>query len=101
MRVLTEQSPALIERIQRHIDEFQAAVTVISRWGTDSLTKRVYGDSADQQEEWNGRPCPILSEVEVDSDSSRRILVAGYLLSQVRPSADWAGLTARVQNVAV
>jgi hypothetical protein len=32
---------------------------------------------------------------------SRVIRIAGYLLSQVRPSSDWSGLTARVQNVAV
>jgi hypothetical protein len=51
---------------------------------------------------WNGKPRPILEEVVVeDNFGERTVTVAGYLLSQLRPSIDWIGLTARVQNVAV
>src|SRR5262245_43523216 len=62
----------------------------------------MYGDGGSQEERWNGAPRPILEEVVVDDgDKQRAVTVAGYLLSQVRPSVDWIGLTARVQNVAV
>jgi len=76
---------------------------VRSRWSADdALTKRIYGDGVAQDERWNGTPRPILKDVVVeDGEDARTVRVAGYLLSQVRPSVEWSGLTARVQNVAV
>src|SRR4029453_13989171 len=66
------------------------------------MTKRLFGDTLSQGEEWNGRPHPILKNVTVDDGSvARTVVIAGYLLSQVRPAADWSGVTVRVQNVAV
>ena len=53
-------------------------------------------------EDWSGPPVPILKQLSVNDDAGRRkIMIAGYLLNQKRAQANWAGLTARVQNVAV
>src|SRR5579862_8323689 len=82
---------------------FHAQVVVRSRWADgEPLTKRVYGDGIAQDEDWNGKPHPIQRKVTIDDAAGPRVVeIAGYLLSQVRPSIEWAGLTARVQNVAV
>jgi hypothetical protein len=100
---LEDLSPDLVALLQKHTSTFEARVRVRSRWsGDDLLTKRMYGDGGSQEERWNGTPRPILEEVVVDDEAGQRtITVAGYLLSQVRPSIEWIGLTARVQNVAV
>ena len=48
------------------------------------------------------KPRPILKDIRIDDGNGiRNSTLAGYLLSQVRPSIEWSGLTARVQNVAV
>jgi hypothetical protein len=95
-------SPKLTKLLCAHTQQFRAQVIVRSRWSEEPLTKRVYGDGLSQEETWNGTPRPILKELIIDEGvNSRRLTVAGYLLSQVRPSIDWSGLTARVQNVAV
>ena len=45
---------------------------------------------------------PLVKKLRVPGDGRRReIMVAGFLLNQKRAQADWTGLTARVQNVAV
>lgn len=102
-RQLTEASPDLVDELRRHTDDFRAQVIVRSRWSVDdALTRRIYGDGVAQDERWNGAPRPILKDVFVeDGANGRTVRIAGYLLSQVRPSVDWSGLTARVQNVAV
>jgi hypothetical protein len=96
-------APELVSMIRGHSAEFCADVVVRSRWaGDEPLSKRIYGDGGSQEEEWNGTPHPIIKDVLVeDADRSRTVRIAGYLLSQVRPSVDWSGLTVRVQNVAV
>ena len=100
---IERDAPDLLALIRDHTAEFCADVIVRSRWsGDEPLNKRIFGDGGSQEEEWNGTPRPIVKDVVVeDATGSRVIRVAGYLLSQVRPSADWSGLTVRVQNVAV
>jgi hypothetical protein len=100
---IEQAAPDLLTLIREHTAEFCAEVLVRSRWsGDEPLNKRIFGDGGSQEEEWNGTPRPIIKDVVVeDATGSRVIRVAGYLLSQVRPSADWSGLTVRVQNVAV
>jgi len=100
---LRKASPDLVGVLQEHTTSCCARVTVQSKWSNDDvLTKRVFGDGGIQEEEWEGPPKPILTSALIATESgSRRVQVAGYLLSQVRPSVEWAGLTARVQNVAV
>jgi hypothetical protein len=100
---LLQTSPDLVDALTSHTDAFWAQVIVRSRWSVDdALTKRIYGDGVAQDERWNGLPRPILKDVVVDDGTDvRTVRVAGYLLSQVRPSVEWSGLTARVQNVAV
>jgi anti-sigma regulatory factor (Ser/Thr protein kinase) len=102
-RQLAETSPELVETLRAYTDDFRAQVIVRSRWSVDdALTKRIYGDGVAQDERWNGTPRPILKDVVVDDGGEdRTVRVVGYLLSQVRPSVEWSGLTARVQNVAV
>ena len=100
---LEELNPEVVALIRAHSQEFSAHVEVRSRWsGDEPLAKRTYGDGVAQDEAWNGKPRPILKDVVVDDASGTRVLrVVGYFLSQVRPSIEWSGLTARVQNVAV
>jgi len=100
---IEQMAPELLRIVREHTREFCAEVLVRSRWGEEEqLSKRMYGDGGSQEEEWNGTPHPIIKDVVVeDADRSRTVRVAGYLLSQVRPSVEWSGLTVRVQNVAV
>ncbi len=100
---IEQVAPELVGIVREHTAEFCAEVVVRSRWsGDEQLSKRIYGDGGSQEEEWNGTPHPIIKDVMVeDGDRSRTVRVAGYLLSQVRPSVEWSGLTVRVQNVAV
>lgn len=100
---IEQVAPELVGIVREHTGEFCAEVVVRSRWGGDEqLSKRIYGDGGSQEEEWNGTPHPIIKDVVVeDADRSRTVRAAGYLLSQVRPSVEWSGLTVRVQNVAV
>jgi hypothetical protein len=102
-RQLEETEPELVAVIQKHASAFSAHVLLRSRWsGDEILTRRVYGDGIAQDERWNGKPRPILKDVVVDDGkATRKLKIAGYLVSQVRPSPEWSGVTARVQNVAV
>src|SRR4029077_2301430 len=85
---IEQVAPELVGIVREHTEEFCADVVVRSRWGGDEhLSKRIYGDGGSQEEEWNGTPHPIIKDVVVeDGDLSRTVRVAGYLLSQVRPS---------------
>jgi hypothetical protein len=100
---IEQVAPDLSALIREHAAEFGAQVLVRSRWaGEESLSKRIFGDGGSQEEQWNGTPRPVMRDVVIeDAAGSRTIRSAGYLLSQVRPSVDWSGLTVRVQNVAV
>jgi Histidine kinase-, DNA gyrase B-, and HSP90-like ATPase len=99
---LVQAAPDLTHLLRTHAADFCAQVTVRSRWSDEPLTKRMYGDGVAQEERWNGVPRPILKDIVIDEDGCpRTVMVAGYLISQVRPSVEWTGLTARVQNVAV
>jgi hypothetical protein len=99
---LVQTAPDLTDLLLTHTADFCAQVTVRSRWSDEPLTKRMYGDGVAQEERWNGVPRPVLKDIVIDADGCQRtVTVAGYLISQVRPSVDWTGLTARVQNVAV
>jgi hypothetical protein len=102
-RQIEQVAPELLALIGEHTAEFCAEVVVRSRWaGDEPLNKRIFGDGGSQEEEWNGTPRPIVKDVVVDDAAGSRVIrIAGYLLSQVRPSVDWSGLTIRVQNVAV
>ena len=51
--------------------------------------------------EWTCRARFSKTSSSTMATGTRSVRIAGYLLSQVRPSVDWSGLTARVQNVAV
>ena len=89
--------------LREHIDVWSAPVYVHSVWERDiELTWRTFGDDGADVEDWNGPPVPLLKKLRVPGDNPRReITIAGFLLSQKRAQADWSGLTARVQNVAV
>jgi hypothetical protein len=101
-RQIAQTSPELVTLLREHTAKFRAQVAVRSRWSDELLAKRVFGDGLVQEEAWNGAPRAILQDVAVDDGSrTRTVTIAGYLLSQVRPSVDWSGITARVQNVAV
>jgi hypothetical protein len=100
---LTDTAPELTALLRTHTEEFRAGVTLRSRWSREEpLSTRIYGTGVAQDERWNGQPRPILRDIVVDDGATSRVVtVAGYLLSQVRPSPGWSGITARVQNVAV
>jgi Histidine kinase-, DNA gyrase B-, and HSP90-like ATPase len=100
---LSIQAPKLVAAIQEHTSAFCANVVLRSRWSDDDvLAKRIYGDGGSQDEDWDGAPKPILRTLSIDDGAdTRQVTLCGYLVSQVRPSTDWTGLVARVQNVAV
>ena len=100
---LADASPELVERLRDHIDQWSRPVYVHSGWERDvELHRRSFGDDGAGVEDWNGPPVPILKKLRVSGDGpSRQIMIAGFLLSQKRAQAEWTGLTARVQNVAV
>lgn len=101
---LAEVSPELAETLGGHIAQWSRPVYVHSGWERDvELQRRSFGDDGAGVEDWNGPPVPIIKKLRVSGDGgpSRQIMIAGYLLSQKRAQADWTGLTARVQNVAV
>jgi Histidine kinase-, DNA gyrase B-, and HSP90-like ATPase len=100
---LAETAPELVTVLQDHIEQWSRPVYVHSGWERDvELHRRSFGDDGAGVEDWNGPPVPILKKLRVQGEGpSRQIMIAGYLLSQKRAQADWTGLTARVQNVAV
>jgi hypothetical protein len=100
---LVAVSPDLVDTLREHISLWSTPVFLHSEWERDvRLLRRSYGDDQAGIEDWSGPPVPILKKLRVADDGPRReILVAGYLLNQKRAQATWAGLTTRVQNVAV
>jgi hypothetical protein len=100
---LQATSPNLVARLKEHIADWATPVFVHSSWERDiQLVRRAFGEDQAGTEDWSGPPVPILKTISVTDDAGRRKLtLAGYLLNQKRAQANWAGLTARVQNVAV
>lgn len=100
---LAEVSPDLMAILGEHITRWSRPVFVHSGWERDvELRRRSFGDDGAGVEDWNGPPVPLVKKLRVSSDGVRReIMLAGFLLNQKRAQAEWSGLTARVQNVAV
>jgi hypothetical protein len=98
-QALERQDARIASALFDHVADYCGTINVRSPWGADeSLTRRLFGEEANER--WDGSPQLILKEVRVPQ-TDRNILVGGYLLSQSHVSTSWAGLTARVQNVAV
>lgn len=100
---LQAASPKLVAMLREHIADWATPVVVHSSWERDiPLVRRAFGEDQAGVEDWSGPPVPILKQLSVNDDAGRRkIMIAGYLLNQKRAQANWAGLTARVQDVAV
>lgn len=100
---LEATSPGLVTTLKQHITDWATPVYVHSSWEREiQLVRRAFGEDQAGVEDWSGPPVPILKTISVNDDAGRRKLtVAGYLLNQKRAQANWAGLTARVQHVAV
>lgn len=98
-KALGAANPAVWADLEQHIAAYSGVVEVRSAWGSlTALDRRVYGEEAAEQ--WEGEPALIYKRLPV-ADTGREIVVGGYMLSQSHTSPAWAGLTARVQNVAV
>jgi hypothetical protein len=102
-RTIRAVDPGLMQLLDDHIGTWSAPVYAHSPWERDiQLVRRSFGDDRAGVEEWSGLPRPIHKVVRVPTESgSRKITVAGYLLSQKRALNGWSGICARVQNVAV
>jgi hypothetical protein len=102
-RALEQTSPELVAILRDHVDLWSAPVYVHSGWERDvELGRRSFGDDGSGVEDWSGPPVPLLKRLRVAGNgATREITIAGFLLSQKRARAEWTGLTARVQNVAV
>jgi hypothetical protein len=100
---LEKASPDLVAVLRDHVSQWSAPVFVHSGWERHvGLNRRFFGDDGAGVEDWNGPPVPLLKTIRVPSGSMmREVTIAGFLLSQKRARAEWTGLTARVQNVAV
>ncbi len=100
---LEDASPELVATLREHIEHWSRPIYVHSGWERDvELRRRAFGEDGAGVEDWNGPPVPLLKKLRVPGDGQRReIIIAGFLLSQKRAQAEWTGLTARVQNVAV
>lgn len=100
---LEASSPDLVALLRDHIREWSAPVFIHSGWERNvELHRRSYGDDRTGLEDWSGPPMPLLKTVRIPGlVAMREITLAGFLLNQKRARAEWTGLTARVQNVAV
>ncbi len=99
---LAQSAPEVVNLLRDHIKEWSSPVYVHSEWEQGiELRRRTFGDDGAGVEDWNGPPVAILKDIRVPGTPHRNIKIAGFLLSQKRAMADWSGLTARVQNVAV
>lgn len=102
-QALERQTPDIAEEIRAHVGQWIAPVFVHTTWERDiRLLWRPFGEDTSGVENWSGPLSPFVKTVRIDDLAGRRrVVVAGYLLSQARPTPSWMGLTARVQNVAV
>jgi len=101
---LERVSPELVAVLKEHVTEWSTRVYAHSAWERGiELRRRSYGDDRANVEEWSGPPRPLLKTLRVRESAGQRreLTVAGFLLNQRRANASWAGVTARVQNVAV
>ncbi|MGI8428923.1 MAG: ATP-binding protein [Solirubrobacteraceae bacterium] len=96
-------SPELVRVLREHAQQWSCPIYVHSVWERDvELHRRSFGDDGAGVEDWNGPPVPIMKTVRVPGNgTSRKLTIAGFMLSQKRVLAEWTGLTARVQDVAV
>jgi hypothetical protein len=100
---LARVAPELAAMLEEHCQIWSCRVFAHASWERDvELTRRFYGDETSGAEEWSGQIVPLHKTLSVNvGNERRRIVVGGFLLNQKRATASWAGLTARVQNVAV
>ena len=106
---LTEALAAIsaetVGAIERHISDWSASVIIHSPWERNiRLSRRTFGEDQAGIEDWTGPPVPILKRIRMpgsEAGAKRTVLVAGFLINQKRAQSAWAGITARVQNVAV
>ena len=90
---------ALSTEIAEIAGEWSVDVFLHGPWHEPTtLSRRVYGESA-SAEPWIGNLHPI--SLVLPSTQDEPIRLAGYLVALPRANGDWAGVTARVQNVAV
>ena len=102
-RALDHAAPDLVTVLREHMDVWSARVCVHSGWERNvELRRRCFGDDSTGGEDWNGPPVPLLKKLRIPGEGvARELTIAGFLLNQKRARAEWTGLTARVQNVAV
>jgi hypothetical protein len=100
---LSRHAPDLANLLLDHMEKWSIPVYVSSSWDREvRLTRRSFGDEPSGTEAWAGKIHPIHKTLRVPgTGSSRRITLAGFLLSQRRAFTAWSGITARVQNVAI
>lgn len=101
LSALRERAPELVAQLLAHCEAWSTPVCINSPFQDNAeLTRRTYGD--EPEEEWAGPVQPVLKTLRAVKPGERReIVVAGFMLNQRKASPRWAGLTARVQNVAV
>ena len=102
-REMKDSSPDTAKILDDHTERWSGHVTVRSSWDSDTvLTRRSYGDDPRGIEESVGPVHPVYKRLRViEGGVSRRIEIAGFLISQKKALNAWSGITARVQNVAV
>lgn len=100
---MSRRAPEAAAMITEHSNRWSVNVQVLSRWDTDStLKRRSFGDDPRGTEQMVGGVFPLLKTLRVvEAGRSRKIVVAGFLMSQRKAMNQWSGITARVQNVAV
>jgi hypothetical protein len=98
-RALERANPDTWALIRDHIEEFAGSICIRSAWGAlAELRHREFGEDA--AESWSGQPRLIHKTLRIP-DENREFQVAAYFVAQTHVSPQWAGLTSRVQNVAV
>ena len=96
---LSVEHEALSAQIGQIAGEWSVDVFLHGPWHEPTaLSRRVYGESA-SAEPWIGDLHPI--SLVLPSAQDEPIHLSGYLVALPRANGDWAGVTARVQNVAV
>jgi hypothetical protein len=96
---LTTEQDAISTGVREIAGEWSVDVFLHGPWHEPTvLYRRVYGENA-SAEPWVGDLHPISLVLPSTQDEPIRLL--GYLVALPRANGDWAGVTARVQNVAV
>lgn len=96
---LEREDADLADALRQIHEAWSVRVVAHSEWHSAlDLTRRSYGDS-ETDEPWVGSPLPV--RALLPSGSGGQVEIVGYLVALPRANGDWAGVTARVQNVAV